>query len=79
MLWCISILSQNDDDLTKDMEIEPVKKRRSANSDVLTIPALFAKVCKRLRENNIYFQPRLWKTQEGRLLLIFEEVKNDAT
>ena len=61
--------------LTEEMNAELVKKRRIGTSDSLTIPAIFKKAFKFLREENVYFAPRIEKTPEGRMLLIFEEVK----
>lgn len=67
--------NNENENLTEEMASELVKKRRIGTSDSLTIPALFKKAFRFLREENVYFAPRIERTPEGRMLLVFEEVK----
>jgi len=59
----------------KNVKPQVVKLRKVTDTFVLTVSKSLKDNCEQLRKENVYFVGRTEITQDGRVLVIFEEVK----
>jgi len=60
---------------SKNVKPQVVKLRKVTDTFVLTVSKSLKENCEQLRKENIYFMGRTEITPDGRVLVIFEEVK----
>ena len=75
MLYICTHMSMPPRFFAKNVKPQVVKLRQVTGSFVLTVSKALKESCEQLGKENIYFIGRAEITQDGRVLVIFEEVK----